>query len=143
MRIGEATAAEVRHGVGLAPDDVVEDPEAEILQDRAEAEDVVIGTDHPDRAVLAQQAATLRQPGARELVIGREIAELVPIVVDAVDQAVVRPAQLAAELQVVGRVGEDAVDRRAGQHPHQRDAVAEEHLVEGQVRRGFHGCGAS
>ncbi len=47
VRIGEAAAAEIRHRVGFAPDDVVEDPEAEILEDRADAENVVIGADDP------------------------------------------------------------------------------------------------
>ena len=49
VRVGEAAAAEIRHRVDLAPHHVVEDPEAEILQDRADAEDVVIGADHPQR----------------------------------------------------------------------------------------------
>jgi uncharacterized membrane-anchored protein len=66
VRVGEAAAAEVRHRVGLAPDHVVEDPEAEILQRRADAEDVVIGADHPDRAVGLQHAALGEQPGAGE-----------------------------------------------------------------------------
>ena len=49
VRVGEAAAAKVRHRVGFAPDDVVEDPEAEVLEDRADAENVVIGTDDPQR----------------------------------------------------------------------------------------------
>jgi hypothetical protein len=49
MRVGEAPAAKIRHGIGLAPDHVVEHPEAEILQGRADAEDVVIAADHPER----------------------------------------------------------------------------------------------
>src|SRR3982074_2957804 len=49
VRVGEAAAAEIRHRVRLAPDHVVEDPEAEVLQDRADAEDVVVGADHPQR----------------------------------------------------------------------------------------------
>ena len=66
MRVGEAPAAEIRHRVGLAPDHVVEDPESQLLQDRADAEDVVVGADHPERAVLAQQPAALGQPFAGE-----------------------------------------------------------------------------
>jgi hypothetical protein len=57
VRVGEALAAEVRHRVGLAPDDVVQDPEAQVLQRRADAEDVVIAADHPQRAVGLQHAA--------------------------------------------------------------------------------------
>ena len=87
MRVGEARAAEVGHRVGLAPDDVVQDPEAGVLQQRADAEDVVVAADHPDGAVVLQDAARLGQPFAGEIVIGREAVELVPIVVAGIDLA--------------------------------------------------------
>jgi hypothetical protein len=70
--IGEAAAAEIRHRVGLAPHDVVENPEAEILHDRADAENVVIGTDHPDRRRRLHDASRRKKPCAREIVIGGE-----------------------------------------------------------------------
>ena len=35
--VGEAPPAEVGHRVGLLPDDIVEDPEAEVLEDRSDA----------------------------------------------------------------------------------------------------------
>ena len=92
MRVGEAAAAEIRHRVGLAPDDVVEDPEAEVLQRRADAEDVVIGADDPERRVRLQHAAAGGEPGAGEVVIGRKARELVPVVVDRVDLATGRGA---------------------------------------------------
>ena len=63
VRVGEAPAAEVRHRVGLAPDDVVEDPEVEVLQRRADPEDVVVGADDPERRVLLHHAAA--RPRAR------------------------------------------------------------------------------
>ena len=78
VRVGEALAAEVRHRVHLAPDDVVLDPEAEILQRDAEAEDVVIGADHPDGAVRLQDAAAFGEPGAREGVVLGEAARTCP-----------------------------------------------------------------
>ena len=48
----EPAPPEVRHRVGFAPDHIVQNPETEILQDRADTEDVVIAADHPDRAVV-------------------------------------------------------------------------------------------
>ena len=78
MGVLEAAAAEIRHRVGLAPDDVVEDPEAEVLEDRADAEDVVIGADHPERAVRLQHPAAGEQPGAGEVVIGGEALRTCP-----------------------------------------------------------------
>ena len=91
MGVGEPAAAEVRHRIGLAPDDVVEDPEAEILQDRADAEDVVVGADDHDRGGGLHQPPDGREPVAREGVVFGEIGELVPRIVDPVDQALVGP----------------------------------------------------
>src|SRR5438874_12717252 len=111
MRVGEAPAVEIRHRVGLAPDDVVEDPEAEILQDRADAEDVVIAADDPKRPVRLQKPPAFAEPGTREIVVSGEIGEFVPIRLDTVDPAVIWSVQIAAELEVIRRVGEDKVDR--------------------------------
>jgi hypothetical protein len=124
VSVGEAGALEVGHRVGLAPDDVVEDPEAQVLHGHADAEDVVIAADHPDRAVVLQDAAGGLQPFAGELVIGREALELVPVVVNRVDLGIVRTQQVAAQLKIVGRVGENQVDRLLGQGVHRLDAVA-------------------
>jgi len=132
MRVGEAASAEVRHRVGLAPNDVVQHPETKFLQDCADAEDVVIAADHPDGAVLAQQPAALGQPFAGEGVVGGEVVEAVPVVVDAIDQAVVGPPQLAAQLQVVRRVGEDAMHRGRRQHTHHARRIAQQNLIERQ-----------
>ena len=133
MGVGEAPAAEIGHRVGFAPNHIVEDPEAEILQDCADAKDVVIGADHPQRAVLAQQPVALGQPVSGECIVGGEIGEPVPLVVDAVHQTVVGPPQLAAQLQVIRWIGKDAVDRRRRQHAHQLHTVAPQNLVQRQL----------
>jgi hypothetical protein len=114
MGILEATAAEVRHRIGLAPDDIVEDPEAEILHLSADAEDVVIGADHPDGAVRLQNAARREQPCAGEGIVSLETLELVPMVIDRVNLGLVRPMQCAFQLQIVGRIGKDHVHRFVG-----------------------------
>ena len=85
VRIGETAAAEIRHRVRLAPDHVVEDPEAEILHDRADAEDVVIGADHPDGGGRLHHASAGGEPASREVVIGGKTRELVPVIVDGID----------------------------------------------------------
>ncbi len=69
VRVGEALALEVRHRVGLAPDDVVQQPEAQILQRRADAEDVVVAADHPQRALGLEHAARRGEPGAGEGIV--------------------------------------------------------------------------
>src|ERR1700693_3644561 len=82
MRVGEAAAAEVRHGVGLAPHHIVEDPKVELLQEGAAAKDVVVGADDPQRGVSLHHAAAGGEPLAGEAVIGLEARALVPGVVD-------------------------------------------------------------
>ena len=72
---------------------------------------------------------TAVEPVAREGVIFGEIGELVPVVVDPVDQALVGARQRALELQVIGRIGEDEIDRGRRKPHHFRDAVADEDRV--------------
>src|SRR5215472_12109376 len=48
VRVGETPSAKIWHRVRLAPDDIVENPESEVLQDRADTEDVVIRADDPE-----------------------------------------------------------------------------------------------
>src|SRR5512144_602687 len=95
VRVGEAPAAKVRYRVSLAPDDVVENPVAQVLEDGAHPEDVVVAADHPQRPVRLQQSARSSEPGPGEAVVGFEIVESVPGVLDAIDPAVIRTAQLA------------------------------------------------
>ena len=97
-------------GFDLAPDHVVEDPEAEILHDRADAENIVIGADHPDRAGGLQHAAAGGEPGFGEFVVGGEAGELVPVVGDRIDVRIVRALEIAGELEIVRRIGEDQID---------------------------------
>ena len=138
VRVGEALALEVRHRVGLAPHDVVQQPEAEVLQRRADAEDVVVAADHPQRALGLEHAPRRAEPGAGEGIVARKacpegirgLGELVPVVVDRVDAAVVGTQKLAAQLQIVGRIGEHHVDGRFGQASHQLDAVAYQDVVQ-------------
>ncbi len=51
MGIGKTDTPKIWHRVVLDPNDVVQDPKAQILQDRPDPEDVVIGTNDPDGAI--------------------------------------------------------------------------------------------
>ena len=95
----------------------------------------MVGADHPDGAVGLQDAAALAEPGAREAVVLGEARELVPVIVDAVDHRVVGPEQIALELQIVGRVGEDEIDAFRRQPAQLFQAIAYEHAIGGE-RRG-------
>ena len=74
------------------------------------------------------------QPGARERVVVGVARELVPRIVDRIDLGIVRPSQLAFELEIVGRVGEHHVDRRRGERRHSGHAVALDDAVGESVR---------
>src|SRR6185437_5963204 len=133
MCIGEAAPAEIRHWVRLAPYYVVEHPEAQILQRSPDAEDVVIAADHPQASAGLQNASARFEPGASELIVGCEATELVPVVVDAIDAAVVGPVELVVELKIVGRVGEDEIDGSFGQGAEDFDAITDDDLVEREL----------
>ena len=130
MGVGEARAPEVGHRIGLAPDDVVQDPEFRVLQQRADAVDIVVAADHPNGAVVLQDAARFGQPLAREIVVCRQAVELVPIVVASIDLAAFGPEKVASQLQIVGRIGENHVDRLVGKTCHLGNAIALEDRVE-------------
>jgi hypothetical protein len=89
----------------------------------------VIAADHPQAPARLQNPAAGFEPGAGELIVGREAAELIPVVVDAIDAAVVGPIELVVELKIVGRVGEDEIHARFGQGFEDLDAIADDDLV--------------
>src|SRR5439155_13300475 len=114
----------------LAPDDVVEHPESQILKLSADPEDVVVAADYPERPGLLQDPARSLEPGSGEAVVGREVAELVPGLVDPVDPAVVGAMQVAGELQIIGRIGEDQIDGSLRQPGHDGQAIADDHAID-------------
>ena len=54
MGIGEAHASEVGHGVDFDPYDVIQNPETQVLQNSANAVNIMIGPNHPNRASILQ-----------------------------------------------------------------------------------------
>ena len=65
----------------------------------------------------------------REIVIVGETREFVPVVIDGIDARIVRPFEIAGELEIVRRIGEDDVDGRRRQLRHRGDAVADKNAV--------------
>src|SRR5262249_523920 len=62
VRICEATPTKIRHRIGFSPDHVIEDPKAEILHYRADAENIMIGAYHPDGGGRLHDAAASGEP---------------------------------------------------------------------------------
>ena len=79
------------------------------------------------------------QPVGGEAVVGGEVLELVPVVIDRIDHAVVGPQQVAAQLQIIGRVGKDHIDARIGQRTHRFDTVHFQNLVQRQISLRLYG----
>src|SRR5262249_40976717 len=97
VRVGETPPTEIRHRIGLAPDYVVENREAEILQYRADAKDVVVGPDHPQGGVRLHPPPARCEPSAGEIIVGGEVRELVPVVADGIDARIVGALEIALE----------------------------------------------
>ena len=85
----------------------------------------MIAADDPKRAVVLQDAAALVEPFPRELIVGVEPVEFVPILFLAVDPASVRPPLFAAELHIVWRVREDHIDGTVRQRGKQFEGIAQ------------------
>jgi hypothetical protein len=130
MGILEPAAPEIRHRVVLAPDDVVEHPEAQILHSGTNAKNIVIGADDPNRAIRLQDAAASQEPCPREGIVRLEAFELIPMIVDSIYLRLVRPMQITIELKIVRRVSEDNIDRMIRQAIEGGNTVAFENGVE-------------
>jgi hypothetical protein len=69
LRVLEGGVQGVGGGVGLEPDQVVQDPEPQALQREPEVEDDVVGTRNPQRAVGLEDAPGFCEPAQVELVV--------------------------------------------------------------------------
>ena len=137
MGVGEADAAEIWHWVALDPNDVVENPVTEVLQDAADAVDVMVGTDHPKRSGGFEHTPAFAEPLAREVIVDFEAFELVPILGDPIHLADVRPPKVTLKLEVVGRVRKNQVHRLRGQGRQNLEAVAFDDCVDPGFQRIF------
>ncbi len=129
--VGESHAAEVRHGVGLDPDDVIQYPKAQVLEDGPHPEDVVVGADDPQGAGALEDTAAGCQPVVGKSVIGFKILKPVPFVVHGLDAGEIRPPELLAKLQIVRGIGENQVHRFGRKRIQYAEAVARDDLIEG------------
>src|SRR5690606_38383269 len=132
MCVRKAPSAEIGHGVRFPPDDVIENPEAGVLQRRPDAEDVVVAADNPERPIWFQKPASLGKPATCKAVVGRKVMETIPSILDAVHPRVVGPMKFTLKLEIVGRIGKDHVDALSRQGPHDLDAVPKKNAVERQ-----------
>jgi len=133
MGVGEPNASEVGHRVGLDPDNIVQNPEAQILQVITHPVNVVITADHPQRTARFQHAAAGTQPVDRKGVVGLKVLKLIPVILDCLHPAVIRPPQFITQLQVVGRVGKNQVNRVGRQAVEHLHAVTFDDLIERQA----------
>lgn len=108
--IGKTYPAKVGHGIGFYPNNVVQNPIAQVLQDAPDAVDIVIGADYPQGTGGLEDTPALCQPGFGEFIISVEILELVPRFVNAIHLGVVGAPEFCAELKVIRGVRKDQID---------------------------------
>ena len=111
VSIGKTRPLKIRHRICLVPDNVVQNPETQILQDVPDTENIVVRTDDPDGAVVFQNTACSRHPLAGIAVIGGQAFKTVPFFINAADIAVVRTGQSIAELEIIRRIGKNQINR--------------------------------
>src|SRR5690606_23819845 len=111
--------------------------EVEVLERRADAENIVVGSDHPDRAIWLEQPPRSLEPGAGEGVIMGKAVELVPIVIKGIDLGLVGPGQTLLELQIVRWIGENQINAAGRQGIHVVDAIAHENSVDREAGSPF------
>ena len=114
MGIGKTAPAKIGHGIGFAPNNVIEHPEAQILQGRADPENIVIGTNDPKAGLRLHDAAALGQPSAGKGVIIGKACEFIPIIVDRIHYALVGARQSAFQLQIIGGIGKNEIHTGIG-----------------------------
>ena len=129
MRVGKARALKIGHRIGLAPDDIVENPKSGILKHSAAAEDIVIATNHPECAVGFQDTPRLLHPAPRESVVDCIAVKLVPIIINRIDAAAFGAIQIATKLKIIRRVSKNHIDAGVGERSHRRDAIIHQNLV--------------
>src|SRR6266849_3573902 len=104
----------------------------------------MITANHPKASIGFQHTPDFLEPTQCEFIVSGKIAELIPVVIDPIDFGIIRTPQLAAELQIVRRVGENGINRLGGQFRQNAQAVADKNTIERQDSRWFyrawHGC---
>src|SRR5207237_10875033 len=90
---------------------------------------MMIGSEHPQCLIRLEDSPSLPQPGAREGFIISERLKFVPVVIDRSDLALIGPVQVAIELEIIGWIGEDEIDRCGRNLAHLLEAVADQHGI--------------
>ena len=111
MGIGETGSLKIRHRIGLVPDNVVQNPKSQILKNITDPENIVIGTDNPNGAVVFQYPAGGRHPFPGIFVIGGQRFKTVPFFINPRHISIVGAGQSIAELKIIRRIGKNQINR--------------------------------
>ena len=138
--VGERATPQVGWGVGLLPDDVVEESEPVSQEGHADDGIDVEGSRHPDSACGLQHSVALGRPLFVELVVCIDSPALVPVAFVHADHASPYAGD-ASVGQQVGRVGPHAIDALIwylGEHVQSVVAI-EYRIAPGRLPSGFYG----
>jgi hypothetical protein len=89
----------------------------------------MIATDYPDSTGILQDTSAGAQPILGERIIGSEVTESIPVVVNCIDTGHIRPPQLLLKLQIVGRIGENEVNAVLWKPTEDLDAIPSDDLI--------------
>src|SRR5690606_11158348 len=90
----------------------------------------------PDRGIRLHHPPRSDQPGTREGVIGLETRELVPFVIDSIDQRMIGAVKGPLKLKIIGWIGENEIDRGSRKSVHLGDAIANDDTAFWDVHPG-------
>ena len=89
----------------------------------------MIRTDHPQSTIRFKCATAFAEPGFGENIIFSKAGELVPIIIHRINLAFIRAVQIATQLQIIGWVSKDEINRTRGDFFELFEAITQQNLI--------------
>lgn len=109
MRIMEKEEKEIRNGIGIEKENVVEEKEEKIMKMSEEEENIVIGKDEKDGEIRIKKKEEGEKKGEGEGVIGMEDLKMVKMIVKGDENGMIRKVKIEEKMEIIGRIGKDEV----------------------------------
>ena len=100
----------------------------------------MVATNDPNRTIWFQKATCGLKPCSREFIISTKAAELVPVIINRIHFGIIGTMQVTFELQIIGRICKDQINRFSGQTVHHIDAIASNNFVQWKRHSRLHRC---
>ena len=110
MCVGKASATEIWHRVGFTPNHIIQNPIAQILQQTPKTKNIMVAANNPQGAVIFEDTPAFFQPCLTQLIISSETVKLVPVIIYRINNRLIRPGQIARQLQIIWRISKDQIN---------------------------------